>query len=85
MRGTVDTAVRGAIEASEGGGGVSRKPIQQVLRAWKGAEVKGVVWDHAAFPKGKAVEKVGLRRVYQLSYVPRSILRSGYWRRFGSG
>jgi hypothetical protein len=31
----------------------SRKPIQQVLRAWKGAGVQGVVWDHAAFPQGE--------------------------------
>ena len=35
--------------------GVSRKPIQRVLRAWKGAGVKGVVWEHAVFHKGKAV------------------------------
>jgi hypothetical protein len=41
------------------GVGGSRKPIQRVLGAWKGAGVKGVVWDHAAFPKGKAVEGVG--------------------------
>ena len=32
--------------------------IAQVLRAWKGAGVKGVVWDHAAFHKGKAVGEV---------------------------
>jgi len=35
--------------------GISRKPIQRVLRAWKGAGVKGVVWEHAVFHKGKAV------------------------------
>jgi hypothetical protein len=29
--------------------------IAQVLRAWKGAGVKGVIWDHAAFHKAKAV------------------------------
>jgi hypothetical protein len=29
--------------------------IAQVLRAWKGAGVKGVVWDHAAFHKAKVV------------------------------
>ena len=29
------------------------------------AGVQGVVWDHAAFPKGKAVGEVGLWRVYQ--------------------
>ena len=29
-----------------------------------------MVWDHAAFPEGKAVEEVGLRRVYQPSYLP---------------
>jgi hypothetical protein len=37
----------------------SHKPIQQVLRAWKGARVKCVVWDYAAFPKGKAVGEGG--------------------------
>ena len=44
--------------------------IAQVLRAWKGAGVKGVVWDHAAFHKAKAVGEVGLRRVYQPPYSP---------------
>jgi transposase len=29
-----------------------------------------VVWGCAAFPKGKAVGEVGLRRVYQLPYAP---------------
>jgi len=29
-----------------------------VLRAWKEAGVKGMIWDHAAFPKGKAVGEV---------------------------
>ena len=29
------------------------------------AGVQGVVWDHAAFPKGKAVGEGGLCRVYQ--------------------
>ncbi len=36
--------------------------IAQVLRAWKRAGVKGVVWDHAAFHKAKVVEEV-LRRL----------------------
>jgi len=39
--------------------GGSRKSIQQVLRAWKGARVKCVVWGHAAFHKGKAVGEGG--------------------------
>jgi transposase len=30
--------------------------------------VKGVVWDYAAFHKGKAGGEVGLRRVYQPPY-----------------
>jgi hypothetical protein len=50
--------------------GITRKPIQQVLRAWKGAGVKGVVWDHAAFHKAKVVGEVGLRRIYQPPYSP---------------
>jgi hypothetical protein len=55
MAGAGDVTARGAMEAGERGGGVSRKPIQQGVRAWKGAEVKGVVGDHTAFPKAKAV------------------------------
>jgi transposase len=31
---------------------------------------RGVVWDHAAFHKAKAVGEVGLRRVYQPPYSP---------------
>ena len=30
-----------------------------MLRAWKEAGVKGMIGDHAAFPKGKAVGEVG--------------------------
>jgi hypothetical protein len=44
--------------------------IAQVLRTWKGAGGKGVVWDHAAFHKAKVVGKVGLRRIYQPPYSP---------------
>jgi transposase len=44
--------------------------IAQVLRVWKGAGVKGVVWDHAAFHKAKVVGEVGLRRIYQPPYSP---------------
>ena len=39
--------------------GGSRKLIQRVLGAWKGAGGKGVVGDHAAFPKAKAVGEGG--------------------------
>ena len=53
----------------EAGAGVE---IAQVLRAWKGTGVKGVVWDHAAFHKAKAVGEVGPRRVYQPPYSPES-------------
>jgi hypothetical protein len=55
----MDVTARGAIEAGERRWGFSHKPIQQVLRAWKEAGVKGMIWDHAAFPKGKAVGEVG--------------------------
>jgi transposase len=44
--------------------------IAQVLRAWKGAGEKGVVWGHAAFHKAKVVGEVGLRRIYQPPYSP---------------
>jgi len=33
--------------------------IAQVLRAWKGVGVKGVIWDRAAFYKAKAVGEGG--------------------------
>jgi hypothetical protein len=46
--------------------------IAQVLRTWRGAGVKGVVWDHAASHKGKAVGEMGLRRVYRPPYSPES-------------
>ena len=36
--------------------------IAQVLRAWKGAGVKGVIWDRAAFYKAKAVGEEGCGR-----------------------
>ena len=62
--------------------GGSCKPIQQGIRAWKGAGVKGVVGDHAAFPKAKAVGVKGVHlRPIRLSL----ILRSGYLRKFGGG
>jgi transposase len=32
---------------------------------------QGVVWDHAAFHKGKAVGEGGLRRAYQPPYAPK--------------
>ena len=38
----------------------------------EGAVVKGVVWDHAAFPKAKAVGEGGLQQVYQPPYSPQS-------------
>jgi hypothetical protein len=46
--------------------------IAQVLTRWKGAGVKGVVWDHAAFHEAKVVGEVGLRRIYQPLYSPES-------------
>jgi len=33
---------------------------------------RGVVWDHAAFHKAKVVGEVGLRRIYQPPYSPKS-------------
>ena len=50
MAGAVGAAARGAIEAGEGDGGQPQADS---------AGVQGVVWDHAAFPKGKAVGGVG--------------------------
>ena len=50
--------------------GGSRKPTEQVLRAWRGTGAQGVVWDHAAFHKGKVVVEVGLRRIHQPPYSP---------------
>ena len=39
--------------------GVQPRADSAGVRAWKGARVKCVVWDHAAFPKGKAVGEGG--------------------------
>jgi transposase len=50
--------------------GVRGVEIAQVLRAWKGAGVKGVVWGHATSHRGKVVGEVGLRRIYQPPYSP---------------
>ena len=61
MVGAGDVETRGAIEAGERDGG-SRKSIQQVLRAWKGAGAQGVVWDRAAFHKAKAAGEGGALR-----------------------
>jgi hypothetical protein len=55
------------VELGEANAGVE---IAQMLRAWKEAGVRGVVWDHAAFHKAKAVGEVRLRRVYQPPYSP---------------
>jgi hypothetical protein len=49
MAGAVDVTARGAIEAGERDG---RQPQADL------AGVQGLVGDHAAFPKGKAVEEV---------------------------
>jgi len=57
-------AVVGLGEAGAGGGDSSGA---------QGVEGdRGVVWDHAAFHKAKAVGEVGLRRVYQPPYSPES-------------
>jgi len=53
MAGAMDVTARGAMEAGERGGGVSRKPIQQVLRAWYETM--------RLFHKGKAVGEVPRR------------------------
>jgi len=56
MAGAVDAAARGAMEAGERDGG---QP-QADSAGGQGVEGgRGVVWDHAAFPKGKAVEEGG--------------------------
>ena len=56
MVGAVGAAARGATEAGERDGGQPQADL---------AGVQGVVWDHAAFYKGKAVGEVGLWRVCQ--------------------
>ena len=64
IRGGCDegAAVVGLGEAGAGGGDSSGA---------SGVEGgRGVVWDHAAFHKAKAVGEVGLRRVYQPLYSP---------------
>jgi hypothetical protein len=44
--------------------------IAQVLMAWKARGVRDVGWDHTAFHKAKTIAEVGLRRIYQPSYLP---------------
>ena len=53
MAGAVGAAARGAMEAGERGGGQPQADL---------AGVQGVVWDYAAFPKGKAVGEGGALR-----------------------
>jgi hypothetical protein len=53
MAGAVGAAARVAVEAGERGGGQPQADL---------AGVKGVVWDHAAFPKGKAAGEGGSLR-----------------------
>jgi|GEM_PF-6407533 len=69
MAGAVDAAARGAIYASESDGEAAQADS---------AGIQGVAWDHTAFPEGKAVEEVGLRRVYHCPTLLSSILQSGY-------
>jgi hypothetical protein len=67
MAGAVDVTARGAIEAGERGG----DQLQADSAGAQGLEGgRGVVWDHAAFHKGKVVGEVGLRRIYQPPYSP---------------
>ena len=55
MAGAMGAAARGAFEAGERGGG---QP-QADLAGSQGVEgSRGVVWGHAAFPKGKAADEV---------------------------
>jgi len=49
MAGAGDVTARGTVEAGERGGGQPQADS---------AGAQGVVWDHAAFPKGKAVGEV---------------------------
>ncbi len=70
MAGAVGAAAREVMEVGERDERVSRKPIQQGVRAWKGAGVQGVVWGHAAFPKGKAVGEGGCGGYIKPSYSP---------------
>jgi hypothetical protein len=59
MAGAVGAAARGAMEAGERDGGQS----QADSAGGQGVEGgRGVVWDHAAFPKGKAVGEGGALR-----------------------
>jgi len=52
MAGPVEVTARGAIEAGERGGD---QPQADSAGAQGVEGGRGVVWDHAAFPKGKAV------------------------------
>ncbi len=69
MAGAVEVTARGAMEAGEGGGD---QPQADSAGAQGVEGGRGVVWDHAAFPKGKAAGEVRLRQVYQPPYSPES-------------
>ncbi len=59
MAGAVGAAARGAMEAGERDGGQPQVDSAGVQGVEGG---RGVVWDHAAFPKGKAVGEGGALR-----------------------
>ena len=69
MAGAVEVTARGAIEAGERGGD---QPQADSAGAQGVEGDRGVVWDHAAFHKAKAVGEVRLRQVYQPPYSPES-------------
>jgi len=56
MAGAVGAAARGAMEAGERDGGSAASRLSRYSGRGRG---QGVVWDHVAFPKEKAVEEVG--------------------------
>jgi hypothetical protein len=75
MAGGGDVTARGAMEAGERGGGQPQADLAGAQDV-EGARVKCVAWGHAAFYKGKAVGKGGLRFC---------VLQRRELRRFGGG
>ena len=44
--------------------------LAEVVRRWRARGLVGWVWDNAAFHRLRAMEGVGLKRIYQPPYLP---------------
>jgi hypothetical protein len=75
--------VRGAIEVGERDGGFRCEPIQQEVKAWKGAGA----WYEAMrlFPRGRRRKRGAVASISSRPTLLSLIVQSKYLRRFGGG